>query len=251
MRTAVRLSLASTSAALLAATLITAGYAGYAGSAHAPLSAPHVTSAAARADEFAHPRMNPYFPLRPGLVTVLRGHDGPERFRERVTVTPHFRRIDGVRCRVVRDVLRRLDGSLAEKTHDYYASDRHGRVWYFGEKTATYRRDGTVESREGSWLAGRDGAVRGLVMPAHPHPTQAYRQEFLRGEAEDQAWIVQNDAHVRTPAGSFHDAVRGFEWSRLEPSVVSTKFYARGLGIVAERDVAGGHETFRLVASHR
>ena len=88
-------------------------------------------------------------------------------------------------------------------------------------------------------------------MPAHPHPTQAYRQEFLRGEAEDQGWIVQNDAHVRTPAGRFDDVVRGFEWSRLEPGVVSTKFYARGLGIVAERDVAGGHEVFELVASHR
>jgi hypothetical protein len=248
MRTAVRLSLSSAGAALLAATLTTVGLTG---SAHAPLAAPRATSATATVDEFAQPRMNPYFPLRPGLVTVLRGHDGADRFRERVTVTSRFRRIDGVRCRVVRDVLRRLDGSLAEKTHDFYANDRHGRVWYFGERTATYRRDGTVESREGSWLAGRDGAIRGVVMPAHPHPTQAYRQEFLRGEAEDQAWIVQNDAHVRTPAGRFHDVVHGFEWTRLEPGVVSTKFYARGLGIVAERDVSGGHEVFELVASHR
>ena len=248
MRTAVRVSLSSAGAALLAATLTTVALNG---STHAPLAAPRTTSAAVTVDEFAQPHTNPYFPLRPGLVTVLRGHDGAERFRERVTVTPRFRRIDGVRCTVVRDVLRRLDGSLAEKTHDFYASDRHGRVWYFGERTATYRRDGTVESREGSWLAGRDGAVRGVIMPAHPHPTQAYRQEFLRGEAEDQGWIVQNDAQVRTPAGRFHDVVRGFEWSRLEPGVVSTKFYARGLGIVAERDVAGGHEVFELVAWHR
>ena len=42
--------------------------------------------------------------------------------------------------------------------------------------------------------------------------------------------------------------VRSFEWTRLEPDVLSLKFYARGLGIVLERDVAGGSEIFRLVS---
>jgi hypothetical protein len=248
MRTAVHASIASAGAALLACTLTIAVLAG---SPRAPVGVGQGTGAELVAADFAHPRVNPYFPLRPGLVTVLRGRDGAERFREMVTVTHRTRRIDGVRCRVVRDIVRRPDGSLAEKTHDFYATDRHGQVWYFGENTATYRRDGTVESREGSWLAGRDGAVRGVVMPAHPHPTQAYRQEFLRGQAEDQGWIVQNTAHVSTPAGRFRDVVRGYEWTRLEPGVVSLKFYAPGLGIVAEHDVAGGHEVFELVFWHR
>lgn len=247
MRTAVHLSLASAGAALLASTLTTAVLAG---SSRAPVDVMSAPGAELAAADFAHPRANPYFPLRPGLVTVLRGHDGGERFRERVTVTDRVRRIEGVRCRVVRDVVRRPDGTVAEKTHDFYASDHSGRVWYFGENTATYRRDGQVESRDGSWLAGRNGAVRGVIMPAHPHPTQAYRQEFLRGEAEDQGWIVQNTDRVQTPAGRFREVVRGYEWTRLEPGVVSLKFYARGLGIVAERDVAGGHEVFELVSWH-
>ena len=42
--------------------------------------------------------------------------------------------------------------------------------------------------------------------------------------------------------------MRSFEWTRLEPGVLSLKFYARGLGIVLERDVAGGSEIFRLVS---
>jgi hypothetical protein len=42
--------------------------------------------------------------------------------------------------------------------------------------------------------------------------------------------------------------VRSFEWSRLEKNVVSLKFYAPGLGIVRERDVAGGNERFVLVS---
>lgn len=201
--------------------------------------------------DFAQPQANAYFPLRPGLVTRLRGTDDGEHFREVVRITHHKKTIQGVRTTVVRDVVRRADGSLAEKTHDWYAADNGGTVWYFGEDTATYRRDGSVESREGSWQAGVDGARAGKIMPANPHPTQAYRQEFHRGDAEDQAWIVQDDASRTVPAGSYHHVVRSLEWSRLEPGVVSVKFYARGVGIVAEHDMSGGTENFELVSISR
>jgi hypothetical protein len=200
---------------------------------------------------FADPVANPYFPLRPGTVTRLRGTDEGERYREKVRVTHHTRQVEGVRTRVVLDVLRRADGSLAEKTHDWYAADRDGNVWYFGERTATYDERGHVESREGSWEAGVDGARAGLVMPSDPHPTDAFRQEFYRGHAEDQAWLVQDRATVRTPYRRFHHALRSMEWSRLEPGVVSMKFYARGIGIVHEQDLSGGNEVFDLVSVHR
>lgn len=194
---------------------------------------------------------NAYFPLEPGTVWVLRGREDGRHFRERVLVTHHTKRVDGVRTRVVRDVVRRADGSVAERTRDWYATDDTGRVWYFGEATATYDRHGQVIDREGSWQAGVDGAEAGTIMPAHPRATQAFRQEFRRGEAEDQAWIVQRGARVRTPAGRFRHVVRSFEWSRLEPEVVSTKFYAPGVGLVLERDVAGGNETYALVRFSR
>ena len=100
-------------------------------------------------------------------------------------------------------------------------------------------------------MAGRDGAVAGLIMPASPGPTDAYRQEFWRGHAEDQGWIVNRRGHVTVPAGSFRNVLRSFEWTRLEPGVVSMKRYARGVGIVAERDIAGGHEKLVLVSVRR
>ena len=119
-------------------------------------------------------------------------------------------------------------------------------------RTATYDRHGNVNSREGSWRAGVHGATAGLIMPANPHPTDAYRQEFLRGHAEDQACIVQRGGSVKVPYGSVHHVVRSFEWTRLEPCVMSQKLYGPGLGIVRERDVAGGSERFDLVSvSHR
>lgn len=223
------------------------------GGSAAPPAAPSGAGPAATpaASAFERPVTIPYFPLVPGTVAVLHGREDGRHFRERVVVTHRTRTIQGVRTRVVRDVVRRHDGSLAERTRDWYATDEAGRVWYFGEATATYDRRGHLVDREGSWQAGVDGAVAGTIMPVRPRATDAFRQEFRRGEAEDQAWVVQRGAVVTTPAGRFDRVVRAFEWSRLEPDVVSTKFYAPGVGLVLERDVAGGNEVFRLVRLHR
>jgi hypothetical protein len=234
--------------ATLAAAVIT-GITQSAGGAPAPTAL--ASAVAPDPVNFSNPRANPWFPLVPGTITVMRGADGGQRFRERVVVTERIRAIQGVATRVVRDVLRRADGSLAERTADWYAADNAGNVWYFGEHTATYDRHGHVQSREGTWRAGVDGAKAGLIMPADPKATDAYRQEFFAGHAEDQAWIVGFKASVRTPMRRFRHVLRTFEWSRLEPGVVSTKLYAAGVGIVREKDVAGGTESFVVVSRHR
>jgi hypothetical protein len=200
------------------------------------------------AARFDNPKQNPYFPLKPGTVARYRGSDEGQHFREKVTVTHKLKTIQGVRTTVIHDVLRRADGSLAEKTRDWYAADNKGNVWYFGEKTATYDEQGNVDSREGSWQAGKHGAVAGLIMPADPKPTNAYRQEFYKGHAEDQAWIVQRHSTVTVQYGTFHNVVRSFEWTRLEKGVLSLKLYARGLGIIREKDLSGGSEVFDLVS---
>ena len=197
---------------------------------------------------FRHPVQNPFYPLTPGLVTRLRGTDGEDHFRQVVRITSRTKTIAGVSATVVRDVLHRTDGTLAEATDDWYAADSSGNVWYFGEDTATYDAHGHLQSREGSWEAGVDGAVAGLIMPANPHPSFAARMEFSKGVAEDQAWVVQRLASIVTPGGREHGIVRTLEWGRLEPKVISQKFYARGLGIVEEKDLAGGDEHFWLVS---
>jgi hypothetical protein len=57
-------------------------------------------------------------------------------------------------------------------------------VWYFGEDSKVME-DGKVVSTEGSWEAGVNGAKPGIIMKANPRVGDAYRQEFLKGEAED------------------------------------------------------------------
>jgi hypothetical protein len=207
--------------------------------------------AAVNPADFSAPVANPYFPLKVGTVFVYRGTEGADRLVEHLIVTGHTEVIQGVTTTVIRDVLY-ANGHLQEKTTDWYADDNGGTTWYFGEDTALYDHQGHVTSREGSWRAGVNGAVAGIIMPADPKPTDAYRQEFLSGHAEDQAWIVGRHGRLRTPVGRLRNVVRSYEWTRLEPNVVSLKLYAPHFGIVVERDVAGGEESLKLVAvKHR
>ncbi len=239
-----------TAATLAAAIAVGAGVtdatsAGKGGAAERPVA---LKATGVDPADFDNPRPNPYFPLTPGLVTRLRGTDEGVRLRERVEITRRTKMIQGVRTTVVKDIIRRTDGTLVEKTFDWYAADNRGNVWYFGEWTASYDEQGRIESRDGTWKAGRDGAVAGLIMPADPKPTDAYRQEFRRGHAEDQGWIVANRGRVKVPAGTFRRVVRSYEWTRLEPDTISMKFYAPGVGIVSEENVVGGSEKLVLVS---
>ena len=63
-------------------------------------------------------------------------------------------------------------------------------------------------------------------------------------------WVDRAHGTVRVPYGRVTDVVRSYEWTRLEPNVVSVKLYAPHLGIVMEKDVAGGNEFMRLIAVH-
>ena len=77
----------------------------------------------------------------------------------------------------------------------------------------------------------------GIVMPADPTVGDAYRQEFLRGEAEDMAEVIGIDGRQRVPAGSFDDVITTRDWTPLEPDVVEEKQYAPGVGMIRETTV--------------
>ena len=80
-------------------------------------------------------------------------------------VTSDTKLILGVPCTVVHDVVK-VNGKITEDTYDWYAQDKHGNVWYFGEDTKSY--DNGHVSTEGSWEAGVDGAKPGIIMFANP-----------------------------------------------------------------------------------
>lgn len=188
---------------------------------------------------------NPYFPLEPGTVFRLRGETEDGLEREKITVTARTKEILGVTTTVVEDVIR-VHGELAEFTYDWYAQDRDGNVWYFGEDTTEYE-DGKVVTREGSWESGVDGAAPGIIMSADPEVTDSYRMEYYEDHAEDMYWVVATGGSKRVPFGGFDDVVRTLEWSPLEPRIVVEKFYAPGIGLLAERALSGPKEAVELL----
>jgi hypothetical protein len=189
---------------------------------------------------------NPWFPLKPGTTYVYVGSKDGKAARDVYAVTHRTTLIDGARCVAIRDRLY-LRGRLAERTTDYYTQDQHGAVWYYGEDTAELDVHGHVTSTEGTWRTGVNGARPGIYMPAHPQVGERHRQEFYRGHAEDHFQVVSRNARITVPYGTFTHALRTKEWTPLEPGVLDAKYYARGIGQVAERTVRGGSERALLV----
>lgn len=207
----------------------------------------HSSGAAARASspQFSAQVDNEFFPLKPGTVYVYTGVRDGKPARDVVRVTHRTTTIAGAPCVAVRDRLY-LSGRLAERTTDWYTQDDRGNVWYFGENTAELDRHGHVISTEGSWRAGRDGAEPGIFMPAHPKVGQSFRQEFLKGHAEDHFKIIGLFETVSGPERT--NALLTKEWTPLEPGVLDHKLYVRGIGTVAEDSVTGGNEHMALVS---
>jgi hypothetical protein len=189
---------------------------------------------------------NPWFPLKPGTTYVYEGTKDGKRARDLYTVTHGTRTIDGAPTRVVSDLLF-LNGRLEERTTDYYTQDKAGNVWYFGEDTAELDARGKVKSREGTWHAGVNGAKGGIFMDAHPKVGNSHRQEFFKGHAEDHYAVLSLDAGIRVPYGNFRHVQLTKEWTPVEPGVLDHKYYARGVGQVAEKSVRGPKEALVLV----
>ena len=176
---------------------------------------------------------NPYLPFTVGSSWVYEG-DGEHI---EVSVLAETRVVMGITATVVRDTVSE-DGEVTEDTYDWYAQDAAGNVWYLGEDTTTYQ-DGNPVSHEGSWEAGVDGALPGIVMPAMPVVGDVYRQEFYVGHAEDLAEVARIGDSVSTPYDDLTGLLVTTEWTPLSPDEVEEKYYAPGIGVVYETVVRG------------
>ena len=195
--------------------------------------------------DFSPDVTNGWFPLRPGRTYLYTGTKDGKKALDVFQPSAATKTIDGVVTRVVNDRLF-LDNALEERTTDYYAQDRCGNVWYFGEDTATLDSHGNVTDRSGSFRAGVNGAQPGVYMQARPQIGRWFRQEWYRGQAEDRYRALSTSASVAVRYGRFRHALRTEERTNLEPGVVDNKYYVRGLGVVKELAVRGGTEVLQL-----
>ena len=189
---------------------------------------------------------NQYFPLTPGTTFIYEGQEEGSTQKTEVYVSHKTKKMLGVTCIEVSDNVS-LGGTLAEATLDWYAQDRDGNVWYFGEDSKEYE-NGQVVSTAGSWEAGVHGAKPGIVMEADPKVGDSYRQEYYKGEAEDMADVLSLNESTTVLYGSFNNCLKTKDYTALEPGVSENKYFAPGVGNILTVMVEGGSEQSELVS---
>ncbi len=181
---------------------------------------------------------NDFFPIISGTTYVYEGEDEDGlAVRVEEEHTTDTKVIMDITCVVV-NAREYVDGELVENTFDWYAQDKEGNVWYFGEDSREME-DGQVVDTHGSWEAGVDGALPGVIMLAHPIEGLWYRQEYWEGEAEDVGQVLSLSKTVSVPYGTFDNCLQTAEWNPLEPGIVEHKFYASGVGLLKAIAVEG------------
>ena len=186
---------------------------------------------------------NPWLPLLPGAEGV---YETPGDGTVTVTVTDRTRDVAGVTTTVVTDVVTDEDGEVVEETEEWFAQDRAGNVWSFGEDVVEQHGRGRADTG-GSWEAGVDGAEAGIAMLARPRRGDGYQQELAPGRAEDRATIVSLDESRDVGAGSYDGLLLIEVSTPLEPGLVEHEYYARGTGLVVEETVSGSGDGAELV----
>jgi len=121
---------------------------------------------------------NPWFPLKPGMRWVHTGSTterGKRVAHRLVTVVTDLTKVlDGVRTVVVW-VEDYKEGKLDEAELAFYAQDKDGNVWAFGEYPEEYFNGRMI--RAPAWIHGLNESLAGIMMPAAPRlNTPGYSQ---------------------------------------------------------------------------
>lgn len=197
---------------------------------------------------------NRYLPLQPGRRYLYEGstRDGDKTVshREEFTVTDLVKEVDGVQTLIVADKDFSPDG-LEESELTFFAQDRTGAVWHFGQYREEY--DGKEFVGGQAWLAGHlPGARPGIFMLADPQVgTPSYSEGYAPPPFywDDDAVVAAAHQHVAVRAGRYDDVLVVREFNAEEPGA-QLKYYAPGVGFVRVgwegRDTQ--HETLELAA---
>jgi hypothetical protein len=186
-----------------------------------------------KAADFVTDINNKYFTLKPGTKFIYQDKRGVERIE--LTVTNETKKLMGVTARGVR-VMDWRNGVLKEDTTDWYAQDKAGNVWYFGEAINNYR-NGKIIHRKGSWEAGVNGAKPGIIMRANPRVGDTYRQDYFRWNA---GTVVATDKKITVPHGTFENCIQVKDSTFLSVTA-EYKYFCPAVGfLVREETLRGG-----------
>lgn len=205
---------------------------------------------------FSNPKPNPYISLKVGSRQVMAGsgnEDGkPQTEVATQIVTGPGLMLVGVQTMQILDEAVK-NGNLVERTFDYYATDNDGNLWYFGEDVTNYRYDAegvfTGTDSKSAWRSGVNGAVPGISIAANPVVGLSLFQEQAEADgAMDYFEVLDINATVTGPAGTFTGVLKTFEGSKSEPDLREFKYYAQGVGFVrTEEDLSEALDNPKMV----
>ncbi len=162
--------------------------------------------------------------------------------------------IEGVTCIVVHDRVE-VEGVVVEDTDDWFGQRKNGTVDYCGESSRSFElfagddpQEPELNSIDGSWKTGVDGALPGTLFLGAPVVGRVYRQEWSPGNAEDAARVISTnygfgndaelDAFVPKALAQLlcagNKCVVTGEFSPLSPDGFERKYYAAGIGVFLE-----------------
>ncbi len=190
---------------------------------------------------------NSYLRLNPNRQLYLSNErcvdegDCDELVKLWITVLPDTRVIkffDNSKMRIVRtrvmEEYETADGEVEEISRNFVAScEPMNDVYYFGEDVE----DGDGNPLPDSWLAGRDGARPGILLPDRAFLLGSRYYQEVAPNAQDRGEHTSMGFEVEVPAGEFQNCVEITETSPLEPGQESLKTYCPNVGLVRDADL--------------
>lgn len=95
-----------------------------------------------------------------------------------------------------------------------------------------------VSGHGGAWLLGRDTQIPGALLPAHPKVGDRLQSENVPGITREDGEVVSISETITVPLATFHECVKVKE--HASDSATEFKFYAPGIGVIAEMNSEGG-----------
>jgi len=181
---------------------------------------------------------NQFMIIEPGYQIVLES----EEERQVITVLNSTKEVTGITTRVIEEVSSELDEGEwipVERSLNYFARCRQtNSIFYFGEDVEFFDEDGNVTGTEGTWLAGRNGAKPGIIMPGQVLVGGGYYEEIAPEDpALDKARILALERGCEVGNRTLNRLCVTIEGSNDCDDDTDEKVWAAGIGTVIDDEL--------------
>ena len=179
---------------------------------------------------------NTYFILQVGWQLILEGIDEGDQVTLNITVLNETETVGLYETRVVQET-ETVNGEITEISRNFFAfCQETNSIFYFGEDVDIYKGGVVVKNgtAAGAWRAFEGDNKPGIMMPGQTLIGARYYQEIAPGIALDRAEIIDNNATITVPFGTFKGCLVVKETNPLESDSSEYKFHAPGIGLIID-----------------